>query len=151
MPVFRESRLYVDMSQFEQFAKDLQSDLLRQAYIEAAWEIAGEWMARAIERSPVDEGTLKDSWQLSDIQFEGNSIIIELYNTAVGDKGAPYPLYQELGWKQEVGRYVPALGKRLVAEWVPGKFFLRKSRDEVEKLMVPIIERKLKEAWEKMG
>lgn len=151
MPVYRESRLYVDTSQLEAFAKDLDRGLLEEAFREAALEIAGQWMARATALSPVDEGTLKDSWELSDLRFEGSAIVIELYNTAVGDDGAPYPLYQELGWKQEVGRFVPALGKRLVADWVPGKFFLRRSRDDVEKLAIGILERKIKEAWDKLG
>lgn len=35
-----------------------------------------------------------------------------------------YAPYVELGHAQQPGRYVPALGKRLVASYVPGKPFL---------------------------
>ena len=36
-----------------------------------------------------------------------------------------YGKYVELGHRQEVGRYVPAIGKRLVRAHVPGKPFLK--------------------------
>ena len=36
-----------------------------------------------------------------------------------------YAPYVELGHSQEPGRYVPAIGKRLVAAWVNGKPYLR--------------------------
>lgn len=36
-----------------------------------------------------------------------------------------YAPYVEFGHHQEVGRYVPAIGKRLVRDYVPGKPYLR--------------------------
>ena len=41
--------------------------------------------------------------------------------------GSPteYAPYVEFGHHQEVGRYVPAIGKRLVRDYVPGKPYLR--------------------------
>ena len=39
----------------------------------------------------------------------------------------------DYGHRQEPGRYVPALGKRLVKSWVEGKYMLTKSELELEK------------------
>ena len=48
---------------------------------------------------------------------------------------AKYAPFVEYGHKQQVGRYVPAIGKRLVGPWVEGKPFmepaLRKSKDRI--------------------
>ncbi len=46
-------------------------------------------------------------------KFEGY-LIIEIYNPV------EYASYVEYGHAQEPGRYVPAIGKRLKAGWVPG-------------------------------
>lgn len=145
------SKLIFDLSELEEFKDRLESGLLEEAVIEAALVLAGEWFARAVEKSPVVSGTLRDSWVVGDVEFEGDTVVIEIYNTAVGDKGVPYPLFVELGHRQEPGRFVPAIGKRLVASWVDGKFMLRTSRDEVEKMAVQIVSKKLEEAWNRMG
>lgn len=145
------SKLIFDLSELEDFRDKLESGLLQDAVIEAALILAGEWFARAVEKSPVMTGTLRDSWVIGDMVFEDDTIVIEIYNTAVGEKGEPYPLYVELGHRQEVGRYVPAIGKRLVASWAEGKFMLRISKDEVEKMAVQIVSNKLEEAWNLMG
>lgn len=51
-----------------------------------------------------------------------------------------YGPYVELGHRQQPGRYVPAIGKRLVRSWVPGKPFLRPAFenhvDEIEKTLL---------------
>lgn len=40
-----------------------------------------------------------------------------------------YASYVEYGHRQEPGRFVPVLGKRLVNSWVDGKFFKRQSEE----------------------
>lgn len=145
------SKLIFDLSEFEEFRNKLESGLFEEAVLEAVMMIAGEWFARAVEKSPVVSGTLRDSWVVGDVMYEGDTIVIEIYNTAVGKKGEPYPLYVELGHRQEPGRFVKAIGKRLVASWVEGKFMLRTSKDEVEKIAGDIFKRKLEEAWNRMG
>lgn len=45
--------------------------------------------------------------------------------TEVIGTNVKYAIYVELGHHQEPGRYVPAIGKRLKASFVPGKPFLR--------------------------
>ena len=63
---------------------------------------------------PVDTGNLRNSITH---QREGDDT--ELIGTSV-----EYAPYVEFGHHQTPGRYVPAIGKRLVASYVPGKPYL---------------------------
>ena len=63
----------------------------------------------------VDSGTLRNSIT-HDKQDEDTEVI---------GTGVKYAPYVELGHHQEPGRYVPAIGKRLVRSFVPGKPYLR--------------------------
>ena len=83
---------------------------------------------------PVDTGRLRDS-------------ITHAYSTDTGDGSAvllvgtnvEYAPYVELGHRQQPGRFVPKIKKRLVRAWVPGKPFLRPAfenhTDEIEKII----------------
>ena len=84
--------------------------------IKRALEIIGgkaETYAKA--NCPVDTGRLRGS-----ITHQAEDARTMLVGTNV-----EYAPYVELGHHQEVGRYVPAIGKRLVNDWVPPKAFLR--------------------------
>lgn len=54
-----------------------------------------------------------------------------------------YASYVEFGHRQEPGRFVPAIGKRLVNAWVEGKFMLTISEKEIESQAPKILEKKL--------
>lgn len=54
-----------------------------------------------------------------------------------------YASYVEYGHRQEPGRYVPAIGKRLVNSWVDGVFMLTISSEELEAEMPRILETKI--------
>ena len=56
-----------------------------------------------------------------------------------------YASYVEYGHRQTPGRYVPALGKSLKANWVKGRFMLTISIQEVEKALPGVLERNLYE------
>ena len=58
---------------------------------------------------------------------------------------APYALYVEMGHAQQPGRYVPAIGKRLVASWVEGKWYMAKTAVQIR----PKIISNLKTAFRK--
>ena len=55
-----------------------------------------------------------------------------------------YASYVEFGHRQESGRFVPAIGKRLKEGWVEGKFMLTISEQEIERDAPKILENKLK-------
>lgn len=83
--------------------------------IHRALEICGgkaETYAKKI--CPVDTGNLRNSITH---QREGDDT--ELIATAV-----TYAPYVEIGHHQTPGRYVPAIGKQLVASYVPGKPYM---------------------------
>ena len=65
---------------------------------------------------PVDTGNLRNSITHT-VDGAGQK-------TYIGTN-VEYAPYVELGHSQESGRYVPKLGKRLVASWVNGKPYLR--------------------------
>lgn len=69
---------------------------------------------------PVDTGRLRAS-----ITHQPEGWDTQLIGTNV-----EYAPFVELGHHQEVGRYVPAIGKRLVNDWVPPKPYLRPAIEE---------------------
>lgn len=77
--------------------------------------VGGTAEGHAKQYCPVDTGTLRNS-----IRREAESSRSEAIGT-----DTLYAPYVELGHHQQPGRYVPAIGKRLVREFVPGKPYLR--------------------------
>lgn len=56
-----------------------------------------------------------------------------------------YAAYVEYGHRQQPGRYVPALGKRLKSSWVPGRFMLRNSEVELDATAQRIVDKKVQQ------
>lgn len=83
--------------------------------------------------TPVDTGQLRRAWQ-ADSMFSGKDWVVKLYNNT------EYASFVEEGHRQQVGRYVPAIGKRLKASWIPGQFFMKRSADTIEKQLPQLIE-----------
>lgn len=83
-------------------------------------------------------GTLKRSWTIGEIRKEGGTYIIEVINPV------EYASYVEYGHRQEPGRYVPALGKRLKKGWAKGKFMMTISEQELERAAPQILEQKMR-------
>lgn len=54
-----------------------------------------------------------------------------------------YASYVEYGHRQEPGRFVPAIGKRLVNSWVDGAFMLTLSEKDLEEIAPKIVEMKI--------
>ena len=71
-------------------------------------------------------GKLQDSWEHGEVQKDGDVYTIEL------GSDCEYAKFVEEGHRQEVGRYVPAIGKRLKKPFVQGKHMLRDSITENE-------------------
>lgn len=68
--------------------------------------------ADAKAHAPIDSGNLQNSIGSNVSGTEGEVFV-----------GADYGPYVEFGHAQQPGRYVPAIGKRLVRDFVPGKPF----------------------------
>lgn len=58
----------------------------------------------------------------------------------------PYASFVELGHRQEPGRFVPVLGKRLKNGWVEGQFMMKISSEELAAQAPAILQKKF-QAW----
>lgn len=98
------------------------------AALRALEKMGGKAETYAKKLCPVDTGRLRASITH---KYAGEGT--ELVGTNV-----EYAPFVELGHDQEVGRYVPAIGKRLVASHVEGKPYLRPAvenhKDEYRKI-----------------
>ena len=79
------------------------------------------------KRTNVITGKLQKSWEHKEVKKENNNYTVEI------GSDCDYAGYVEEGHKQQIGRYVPAIGKKLKAPFVNGKFMLRDSMTEEEK------------------
>ncbi len=82
-------------------------------------------------------GTLRGAWTILPIEKQGNTYVATIVNNT------EYASYVEFGHRQRPGRYVPALGKRLKANWVKGRFMLTISEQELENQLPKLLEKKL--------
>lgn len=120
----------VDVSQLEDLAKRIdrftKQDVDR-ICMECAKEIALRLLRKVKFRTPVGLGRLRDSWRIERVYKDGTEYVAEIINSM------EYASYVENGHRQEPGRFVPAIGKRLVKSYVPGKYMLRISEQEAQK------------------
>ena len=162
----------VDFSELKQFAKDIDrlNRMQREQFFEETTRHLGDYLrVLAISRTPVGEGqkdgegrtirqggALHRGWTASTANqaITGGGLRTSHANGAVErtkrgyyrtivKNQMHYASYVEYGHRQEPGRYVPAIGKRLTASWVEGQFFLRRSEDELREAAPRLIELKL--------
>ena len=85
-------------------------------------------------------GTLRNNWKIEKtVTKNGNVYEIEVINPT------EYASYVEYGHRQQVGRFVPQIGKRLKTPWVEGQFMLKISEEEVQSLAPKLLEKRLNE------
>ncbi len=139
-----------EFDDLKKFAKQLEQirEEREQLCIEVEKALAARLLAKVIPRTPTGNyppgsgkvgGTLKRSWQVTDIIKKGDIYEISIFNPV------EYAPYVEYGHRQEVGRFVPAIGKRLKNAWVPGRFMLTISEQELQRDAARIIDRKVTE------
>ena len=101
------------------------------------------WTARTEEEAENGSSKNAKDWANSlAVKKIGDIFQIEVINPV------HYASYVEYGHRQEPGRYVPAIGKRLVNSWVNGVFMLTISEKEIESQAPKILEKKLLEYLE---
>ncbi len=142
----------VDTTQLQAFADRIQtlSTTQKEQFFEQALKgMAGRYLALVIPATPVGKsvsgadgtythqgGTLRRGWTGgADAGSFADGLSTE---TTVGGYSititnpVEYASYVEYGHRQTPGRYVPAIGKRLKASWVEGKFFVKKTEEALE-------------------
>lgn len=118
--------------------KDLQAAAKKDIVMTIAKELTKVIIAQVKEDSPVVTGNLRRSWNYT-ITNNGGTVTVEIINDAKDPKsGEIYASHVEYGHRQEPGRYVPAIGKRLVAGYVRGQFMLTKAEARVPDLVKQI-------------
>lgn len=70
---------------------------------------------------------MRRSWQAGEVAYKGNTYSIPVVNTA------SYASFVNDGHRQTPGRFVPAIGKRLVNNWVDGLFMAEKAEHSVKR------------------
>lgn len=102
-------------------------------------------MRKTKQKTPTDTGLLKTSFQIEDIEKKGNYIRVTLINPV------EYASYVEYGHTQQIGKYVPKIGKRLKKGWTDGKFMLTLSVKEIKEKIPKRYEDEFKKWIKEMG
>lgn len=84
-------------------------------------------------------GTLKKNWFAGTVSRVAGLYEINVYNNIY------YASYVEYGHRQRRGRYVPAIGKRLVKSWVNGRFMMTISAKEIKQIAPALIQKRIEE------
>jgi hypothetical protein len=77
------------------------------------------------EYRPERTGELAESWHIGNIQTDGTTYSLELINDADFGKAVEY------GHKQQAGKYVPEIGKKLIKNYVQGKHMIQRSINDI--------------------
>ena len=127
---------FEDMIKAAELASRKTEDIIYDEFYNAGIECVAEIKAN----EPVIPGNLRRSITSGEVELNGNE-----YSMTVGSS-LSYVRYAEEGHKQEVGKYVPAIGKKLKKEFVPGNHVIKDSVDlHQSKLIKRIQERVEKE------
>lgn len=153
-----------ELDKFIDNLKQLTKEEIEQFHINTIKEIAARTLAKIIARTPVGQyppdsgkvgGTLRRGWTAGE-DMDPYEYIYE--HVDVVKKGRVYQIiisnpveyasYVEYGHRQNVGQYVPAIGKRLKKAFVEGEFMMTVSVDEMQKELPSLLEKKLKDFLE---
>ena len=127
---------FEDMIKEAELASRMTEEIIYDEFNKAGVECVAEIKAN----EPVVTGNLRRSITSGEVELNGNE-----YSMTVGSS-LSYAKYVEEDHKQEVGRYVPAIGKKLKKEFVPGNHVIKDSVDlHQSKLIKRIQERVEKE------
>ncbi len=152
----------VNFKELQKFRDEVEKNLSGaelEKFIEScSKELAARLLAKVIKMTPVGQypsesgkkgGTLRRGWTGEKSQSateyanglkvtrSGGAYVIEIVNPV------EYASYVEYGHRQTPGRFVPAIGKRLVQGWVEGQFMLTISEDEIRNDAPRVLQNKL--------
>ena len=128
-----------ELQRWENKIKLLNGEMREQFFTDCLNELANRFIALVVPRTPAKSGVLRRGWinGAGSPTSSGKTYQIEVTNDT------PYASYVEFGHRQEPGRYVPAIGKRLVASWVNGQHFQQGAEDDLSKVAPAAVEGKL--------
>jgi len=127
-------------------AAELAARLLRMVKKRTPVGVKPEWVDPDILQeywSGYTGGTLRDAWKVLPIQKQGKDYIVTIVNNT------EYASYVEYGHRKKAG-YIPALGVQLKDGWVPGRFMLRLSLEDLEENAPKWVEKKVQRFLEEV-
>jgi len=137
-----------DFSEFKEladrFQKALDERVIEQFIHDFLLEMAFRAERKIKKRTPVDTGTLRRNWRVGNVERQGDAYVVEIFNNT------EYASYVEYGHRQEVGRFVPKLKKRLKQPWVEGRFMMTISMKEIERELPKYLEKRVVELLNKI-
>lgn len=101
-------------------------------------EMGNRFLGQVKELTPVRTGNLRNKWSVSEVATDNKGPYVTVYNSE-----EKYASCVEYGHKQQPGRYVPELGKRLVKSWVSGRFMMTNTKMQMEAQMPRIVQRNM--------
>jgi len=127
----------IDDSEFKAFTdkvkRKIDSGLLKQGIEQTSIRVGAKALETVIGHTTEETGNLRRQWFVIGPSYNGHAFVIELNNNT------EYASYVEDGHRQTPGRYVPAIGKRLKASWVPGTHMLMKTMFEIDAQMPELL------------
>lgn len=119
----------IDDAQFQAWANrvkgKINADVAKKEIGESAKRIGEQALKQFKANTPVDTGSLRESWIARGPYYAARAWTIDIINNA------EYASFVEEGHRQKPGRYVPAIGKKLKAGWVPGQHFMKASASQI--------------------
>lgn len=112
--------------------------------MQAGERTSRQMLALAAEKTPSESGKLRSSWHVKQIDTDANGLRIEVENSA------QYASFVEEGHRQTPERFVPAIGRTLVEDFVPGQFFLREAEAQYRETGRAVLEEMLAEKMRKV-
>ncbi len=114
------------------FRKELKAmlDDIREIDVKVLNKAVNVGVRIAKENTQVITGFMRRSWKPTPTVKNKSGVEKGIVNTA------DYASFVNYGHRQQVGRYVPAIGKRLKKPWVEGQYMLEKAINHTEKTMV---------------
>lgn len=110
----------------KRLAKVIESQYPKE-FEEMVIDLAFQLEGKVKELTPQQTGHLRREWHVGNLVKRGDEYYIEVYNNV------EYAEAVEYGHRQKPGRFVPAIGKRLVNDFVPGKHMMELSLQEVQR------------------
>lgn len=121
-----------DFSAFKRFAKSLEnvieSKTIERFIEDFLLEMAFRAEGKIKNRTPVDTGQLRRSWQVGKVERKGNDYIVEIYNPT------EYAKFVEYGHRTSN-----------LTKWVEGRYMMTIGMKEMEKELPRYLERKTNE------
>lgn len=129
----------------ERIKKAASPQQMDQFYTDLLDDMVNGLQKAVIQRTPPGPTKLlKRSWFRTKAVCSGKVYRAKIYNNV------EYAPWVENGHRQQPGRYVKAIGKRLVKPWVEGKFMLRDSLFDYQKQAPEHIKTKSKQFLREM-